>query len=243
MKKRRIAYVLVVLSILTIFAVPVMAANETQRDNATDYYNLGVRSLSVNDPTNAIVYFDAALSSNTTMIRESDALLYTYQGKSFAQIQLGLYQDAIQTINQGLATYPTDVNLLNNKGYAFYKLGDYQNAVTSYDQALAIDSTQNRTWINKGDALYQMGDYQGAVAAYTTALGNTSSTQAEITNATQKLVNAQKAATTASSALMIFIAIVVITAAGGAVVYYIKRVPVSEETVEKQVKEAKKKKK
>jgi tetratricopeptide (TPR) repeat protein len=243
MKKRRIVYVLVALSILAIIAVPVMAANETQKDNATEYYNLGVLSLSANDSTNAIVYFDAALASNTTMIRESDALLYTYQGKSFAQIQLGLYQDAIQTINQGLATYPNDVNLLNNKGYAFYKLGDYQNAVASYNQALAIDSTQNRTWINKGDALYQMGDYQGAVAAYTTALGNTNSTQAENTNAIQKLAIAQKAAASAGSALIIFIAIIVIIAAGGAVIYYIKRAPASQETAEKPVTEIKRKKK
>jgi tetratricopeptide (TPR) repeat protein len=243
MKKGRIVYILVILSILAVIAIPVMAANETQRDNATDYYNLGVLSLSSNDSTNAITYFDEALASNTTMIKESDALLYTYQGKSFAQIQLGLYSAAIETTNQGLAIYPDDVNLLNNKGYAFYKVGDYQDAVTAYDQALAIDSTQNRTWVNKGDALYQMGDYQGAVAAYTTALGNTSSNQVESTDATIKLAKAQKAAATAGSALMIFGVIVVIIVAGCAIVYYIKRTPVSQETTEKPVKEVNKKKK
>ncbi len=31
--------------------------------------------------------FDQALASNTTMIRQSDALLYTYQGKAYALIQ------------------------------------------------------------------------------------------------------------------------------------------------------------
>ena len=78
MKKGRIVYVLVIVSILAVIVGPVMAANETQRDNATDFYNLGVMSLSTNEFTNAIAYFDKALASNTTMIRESDALLYTY---------------------------------------------------------------------------------------------------------------------------------------------------------------------
>jgi len=238
MKKRRILLVLVIMAILAVLATPVMAANETQRDNATDFYNSGVLSLSVYDPANAIKYFDEALASNTTMIRESDALLYTYQGKSYAQIQLRLYTGAIETANQGLAIYPNDANLLNNKGYAFYELGDYQDSLAAYNQALAIDSTQNRTWVNKGDVLYKMGDYQGAIAAYTTALGNISSNQPGSANVTIKLALAQKAYDTE-----ILIVIIVILAAVGAIVYYFKRKPVTQGNIEKSVEKPKKEKK
>jgi len=232
-------YILVLLCILAVIAIPVMAANETQMDNGTRYYNYGVMSLDQGNYTDAILWFDKALASNTTMIRESDGLLYTYQGKSYAQFQLGQYKDALTTVDEGLAIYPNDTGLVNNRGYAFYKMGDYPDAVAAYDQALAIDSTLTGTWINKGDALNQTGDYQGAVAAYTEALNQSSGNPV----ATQKLAIAQKAAASAKSALTILIAIVVIVAAAGAVIYYIKREPVKEESVEKPVKEEKKKKK
>ncbi len=161
--------------------MPVVAADENQvQDQATTLYNRGVSLLSHNDYANAILLFDQALASNTTMIKTTDALLYTYQGKSFALIQLGKFDDAIQTADAGLAIYPKDTMLWNNKGYAQFKQGNYAGAIATYDKALSFDKNYTTALVNKGDALYQMGRYGEALNAYAKALesspGNSAAT-------------------------------------------------------------------
>jgi len=229
MKKGQIIYILAILSIITCIAMPVMAADDNQtQDRATSLYNQGVRMLSQNDYANAILLFDQALASNITMIKMSDALLYTYQGKAYALIQLGKFDDAIQTVDQGLVIYPKDTMLWNNKGYALFKLQRYEQAVAAYDQALAIDKTYTKVLINKGDALYQMGKFPEAIDAYKKALATDEGNR----DATAGLL----AATNASQTMTIILVIILIVVAGG-VVYYLKfRKPVEEKKPEKSKK-------
>jgi tetratricopeptide (TPR) repeat protein len=236
MKKGQIIYILAILSIISCIVVPAMAEeNTTPQDQATTLYNTGVRLLSINDYENAISLFDQALASNITMIKKTDALLYTYQGKAYALIQLGRYNESLQAANEGLFVYPKDTMLMNNKGYALYKMGDYPGAVAAYDQALAIDNTfaTNNMYtvahINKGDALYQMGRYQEAVDAYKKALENSPNNA----NATAGLALAQpKAAAAMQTTIIVLVVIVVIVAAGA--MWYVKfRRPVEEKKPEK----------
>ena len=126
-----------ILAIIVFFCLvyPVAAANATTTDNATNFYNQGEQLLSSGDYGRAIISFDQALASNTSMIKVSSGLLYTYQGKSYAQIQLGMYNDSIQTLDQGLALYPNDSFLWNNRGYALFMLGKNEDALTAYDRA------------------------------------------------------------------------------------------------------------
>jgi tetratricopeptide (TPR) repeat protein len=151
------------------FVQPVAAAENETRDAATDYYNAGVRSLSSNEYQRAIGLFDQALASDTTMIRQSDALLYTYQGKSYALVKLEKYEDAIKTVDQGLAIYPGDFMLWNNKGYSYFKLGNNTEALKSYDRALSFDQNYTISLVNKGDTLYKMGRFQDAADTYSKA--------------------------------------------------------------------------
>src|SRR5665647_1080530 len=70
------------------FVQPGMAAENDTKDAATVFYNTGVTLLENREYARAIEAFDQALAANTTMIRQSDALLYTYQNKGYALIQL-----------------------------------------------------------------------------------------------------------------------------------------------------------
>ena len=230
MKKGQIIYILAILSIISCIVMPVMAADDNQmQDEATTLYNRGVRILSENDYANAILLFDQALASNTTMIKKTDALLYTYQGKAFALIQLGKLDDAIQTVDQGLAIYPKDTMLWNNKGYALFKQANYAGAVASYDKALSFDKNYTTALINKGDALYQMGRFQEAIDAYNKALENNPDNSA----ATAGLALAQKAAATPTQTTIIVLVVVLIVALGG-VIWYVKfRKPVDQKKPEK----------
>jgi len=211
MKRGQILGILALLLVCAVTIIPAMAANETTTpDAATSYYNNAVRLTASGDYLRAIALYDQALGSNTTMIRVSDALLYTYQGKAYAQIQLGNYTDAITTINAGLVEYPNDEMLWNNKGYAQYSLGKYADAVTSYNRALASDGNYTGAMINKGDALVKMGNYQDAITAYKSALETDPGNNATAT----KLADAEKATASALPVTLIVIVVVIVVAAG-----------------------------
>jgi tetratricopeptide (TPR) repeat protein len=166
MKIRQCIHILAVLLLITGFVLPVMAAENETADAATAFYNSGVLLLEEKEYARAIAAFDQALASNTTMIRWSDALLYTYQNKAYALIQLNNYTAAVQTIDQGLAVYENDEKLWYNKGFALYKLGNYQDAITAYDKVLQINNQSVPALNNKGDTYFQMGRYQDAVDSY-----------------------------------------------------------------------------
>jgi len=219
MKRGQILGILALLLVCAVTVLPAMAANETvTTDAALGYYNAATQVMAKGDYAQAISLYDRALGSNTTTIKQNDALLYTYQGKSYAQIQLGNYSEAIATLDTGLAQYPTDEMLWNNKGYAQYNLGKYADAVTSYDQALATEGNNTNTLINKGNALVMLGNYQDAITSYKAALASDPGNSV----ATEKLADAEKAvASTPSVSLMVLVAVVIIAAIG--VVYYVTR--------------------
>lgn len=217
MKFRQIIHILAIIALIACFVPTVFAADEAPKDEATTYYNWGELALNTNDYENAIARFDQALASNTTMIKMSDALLYTYRDKGYAQIQLKKYDDAIQTLDQGLVLYPKDKMLWNNKGYANYNLGKYQDALVAYNNAIKYELNYTTALINKGDTLSKMGQYQDAIDAYTKAIESDPGNR----DATTGLAAAQQGAASAMNTTMIVIVILVIIVAGGAI-WYIK---------------------
>jgi len=217
MKFRQFIHILAIFAFIACVIPPVLAAVEAPTDEATSYYNAAETLLSTNEYERAIASFDKALASNTTLMKQSDALLYTYRDKGYAQIQLKNYDGAIQTIDAGLALYPKDNMLWNNKGYANYNLGKYTEAIAAYDKALTYEKNYTIALVNKGDTLSKMGDYPSAVDAYTQALESDPGNR----DATTGLAKAQQAAASALPVTMIVIVILVIIVAGGAV-WYIK---------------------
>jgi tetratricopeptide (TPR) repeat protein len=166
MKIGQFIHILAILLLIIGFIQPVIAAENETGDAATAFYNAGVNLLELKEYARAIAAFDQALASNTTMIRWSDALLYTYQNKGYALIQLNNYTAAIQTIDQGLALYENDEKLWYNKGFALFKLEKYQDALNAYDKVLQINNQSVPALNNKGDTYFQMGRYQEAVDSY-----------------------------------------------------------------------------
>ena len=236
MKIRQIVYILSILLLIGVFVAPVAAEENQTPDAGTAFYNAGIKLLNSNEYDRAIALFDQALASDTTMIRQSDALLYTYQGKSYALIQLNRYEDAVQTLDEGLKIYPKDFMLWNNKGYALYNLGKYGDALTSYDMALSIEQNYTPSLINKGDTLFKMGRFTDAVDAYSKA----NVTDPGNTKAMEGLKKAQEAAKSEIPLTSIAIIVILVIVAGG-VIYYLKfRKPAEEKPTEKKPKGKKK---
>ena len=236
MKIRHIVYILAILLLIGGFVAPVAAEENQTPDAGTTFYNKGVVLLNSNEYQRAIELFNQALASDTTMIRQSDALLYTYQGKSYALIQLNKYEDAVLTLDEGLKIYPKDFMLWNNKGYALYNLGKYPDALKSYDTALGIDQNYTPSLVNKGDTLYKMGKFTEAVDAYSKA----NVTDPGNKKAMEGLDKAQKAASSEIPLTPIVIIVILVIVAGG-VIYYLKfRKPAEEKPTEKKTKGKKK---
>lgn len=204
---------------------PVFTSNTNVRDNATDYYNIAETYIAQGNYQSAIQNFDRALADNTTMIKASDGLLYTYRDKAYCQIQLGNYADAITTLDTGIALYPKDNMLWNNRGYASYKLNNYQDALTAYDKAISFEQNYTIALINKGDVLSKMGRYQDAGAAYKQAL----ETDPGNHDATLGLAAAEKSAGASQSTTILVLVVIVIIAAGAAVWYIKFRTPEADE--------------
>ncbi|MFA5236566.1 MAG: tetratricopeptide repeat protein [Methanoregula sp.] len=239
MKHGQILGIFALLLVCAVTVIPAMAAGgNTTRDAATDYYNTAVQLTANGDYTGAIALYDQALGSNTTLIRINDALLYTYQGKAYAQIQQGNYSDAITTLNDGLEEYPSDQILWNNKGFAQYNLGKYADAVTSYDQALASDGNYTGAMINKGDALVKLGKYEDAITTYNAALANDPGNNETAT----RLSDAKKAAASTPSVNPIILVIVGIVAAAGVAYYVTRKTPAGKKDADKPDKNASTKK-
>ncbi|HSQ93977.1 MAG TPA: tetratricopeptide repeat protein [Methanoregula sp.] len=238
--------------LLTILVVqPALSANnvtiinqtaDLEKDNATSFFNNAQRLLAACradvpcDYETAIRLFDQALASNTTMIRKTDAILYLYQGKAYAQIQLEQYADAVATADNGLALYPEDAMLWNNRGYALSLLGRNQEALAAYDKSVTFDRNYTTAYINKGDILSQMGRYSDAAAAYTRA----NETDPFNIAASEGLEAARKGEATSSQTMTIIMAVVLVAAAGIAF-WFVKIRKPAEPAQEEKKKRARKK--
>jgi tetratricopeptide (TPR) repeat protein len=222
MKIRQIVTILAILTMIVICVLPIAAAETavpepTQiPDLATQNFNRAERALSNGEFETALWYFNQTLRENTTLIGMGDALMFTYKDKSGVLTELGRYDEAIATAEEGLAVYTKEPGLWNNKGYAYSKMGKYTEAADAYSHAVSVNSTYLKGWLNLGDVLVKTGRGSEAVNAYTRALeldpGNTA--------ATAGLENAKKLSGPENLTTLALIAVVVIAA--GLVIWYMK---------------------
>jgi tetratricopeptide (TPR) repeat protein len=174
---RKFPAILAILLVTVLVVQPVLSAttmtsDNLERDVATSYFNNAQRIIAACAPgascdyESAIKMYDQALASNITMLKKSDGLLYLYQGKAYAQIQQENYSAAVATVDAGLAVYPNDAMLWNNKGYALYRLGKTQDALAAYDKSVSLDGDYTNALLNQGNLLNEMGRYSEAAAIF-----------------------------------------------------------------------------
>lgn len=231
-----------VLTVQPVLSATTMTSNNLEKDIATSYFNQAQRLIASCIPGGscdyqmAISLYDKALASNTTMLRKTDGILYLYQGRAYAQIELANYSDAIATADAGLALYPKDAILWNNRGYALQRLGKMQDALASYDKSVSYDRNYTIAFINRGDVLSRMGRYTEAVAAYTRA------NETDPFNiAAYEGLKAARTGEAESTRTMTILSVIILIAITGIVVWYVKfRKPAEPAPKEKKAKSKKK---
>jgi tetratricopeptide (TPR) repeat protein len=230
---RKFPAILAILLVTVLVVQPVLSATTTTSDNlekdiATSYFNNAQRLLAACAPgascdyESAIKMYDQALASNTTMLEKTDGLLYLYQGKAYAQIQLENYSAAVATVDAGLAVYPKDAMLWNNRGYALYRLGKTQDALTAYDKSISFDGNYTNALLNRGNLLSEMGRYSEAAATFIQA----NETDPFNVNASDGLKAARTGESgnnqNATTQPMTILIVIVLVAAIGIIVWHVK---------------------
>ncbi|NIQ39492.1 MAG: tetratricopeptide repeat protein [Proteobacteria bacterium] len=115
-----------------------------------EYSNTGVSLCHLGRVTEAISFFDRALS-------KSSADPHAWLNKGVALGTLGDSAGEIECYERALAIIPEYAAAWYNKGLALYKLGRFEEAILCYDRSLAINPHQAEVWVNKGIALGGLG--------------------------------------------------------------------------------------
>ena len=144
MKSGRILFILAILAIVACLAQPVLA----ETDNATQFYNRGSQYASAGDYAGAVALIRSGSCFeyhpvSASLTRSCTSTMTRQQHLT----DLGKYDEAVKTAEQGLSLYKNSPGLWNNKGYALYKQGKYNDAITAYDSAISVAAAQNETYL------------------------------------------------------------------------------------------------
>jgi tetratricopeptide (TPR) repeat protein len=78
----------------------------------------------------------------------------------------GRYDEALETLKDGLAIYPNAVELRIGMGYAYLAREDFAWSRRAFEQALALDPDHEDALGGMGEALLAVGDRRGALASF-----------------------------------------------------------------------------
>jgi tetratricopeptide (TPR) repeat protein len=126
-------------------------------------FGLGNFHLFINQPIDAIRYYDKALELNPQC---ASALI----NKGNILVKLGKHKLGIQCYDKAIELDPNYGVALFNKGNAFEDLGKYDEAIKWYNKTTEIDPNYVEGWINKGTLLDKLGKHNEASQCYDMAI-------------------------------------------------------------------------
>jgi Flp pilus assembly protein TadD len=78
----------------------------------------------------------------------------------------GRYDEALDTLREGLVLYPNAIELWTGTGYAHLAREEYAWSRRAFEQALALDPDQEDALAGMGEVLLPLGDRQGALQRF-----------------------------------------------------------------------------
>ena len=127
---------------------------------ALDYVSEGEKQLSLNNPTKALTYLEAALSQGVIEERLLLNLGLAYQ-------RAGQVADARKTFRQGADLGgPAKKTFLLNLGISYFSAKDWAGAETAYSEALALDPAYPAALLNRANTRLNAQSWAGAASDY-----------------------------------------------------------------------------
>jgi len=129
-------------------------------ENATDYFNLGLKSTSTRTK---IKYFSKALelAPNLTEAYEKRGMLYYFQGE---------FNNVIEDFRTFIELSPPKAEAYRMLGMGYLKSGDYPSAIYNFTRAIEIDSKNASAYANRAEAHFLSGNYDLTVLDSTRAI-------------------------------------------------------------------------
>jgi len=144
-------------------------AAEVTKDNALAYFNLGQAMRDMNEPAEAVVFFQEALKAHP------DRFPFAHNNLGLAYVELGAfdpakYEDAKKEFLLALADEPNFPEAHNNLGLRYSAAGQHDKAVEEYRQCIKLNPELPQAHYNLGRALAQQGKLDEARRELTEAL-------------------------------------------------------------------------
>ena len=89
-----------------------------------------------------------------------------YDDRAHQLYNEGRYEDALETLREGLAIYPASVELHVGLGYAFHAREEYAWARRSFEEALILDPEHEDALAGLGETLLKFGQRDAAVRTF-----------------------------------------------------------------------------
>jgi tetratricopeptide (TPR) repeat protein len=162
--------VLLILSVITLFCIPVSGYTA----EAMNLYGAGRDLLSAGNYTGAVASYNQAISLEP-------AYFEAWNGIADALNRNGQFDDALDASNRSLTINPDYVNGWINRGQILYNIGYryedsendikkadalYMEQLGAFEKAVFLDPNNAEAWFNKGYALAGMKRYDEAIAAF-----------------------------------------------------------------------------
>ena len=137
-----------------------MSAISVYGENATDYFNRGLKSTSTRTK---IKYFSKALelAPNLTEAYEKRGMLYFFQEK---------FDNVIEDYQTFIELSPPKSEAYRMLGMGYLKKGDYRSAIYNFTRAIEIDSKNASAYANRAEAHFLSGNYDLTVLDSTRAI-------------------------------------------------------------------------
>jgi tetratricopeptide (TPR) repeat protein len=137
-----------------------MSAISVYGENATDYFNRGLKSTSTRTK---IKYFSKALelAPNLTEAYEKRGMLYFFQEK---------FDNVIEDYQTFIELSPPKSDAYRMLGMGCLKKGDYRSAIYNFTRAIEIDSKNASAYADRAEAHFLSGNYDLTVLDSTRAI-------------------------------------------------------------------------
>ncbi len=106
-----------------------------------------------------------AVRDQTRLIKHELQLQDSLQNRSYALIQLGLFDEAMADIDEGLKQFPDALGLYSNRAILHYLTGEYEKAVQDYEKVQEQYGSVPVLYYNIAESLHLLGDHEKAEEA------------------------------------------------------------------------------
>ncbi len=110
--------------------------------------------------------FDDSLKSINTALSINNTYIFTLDALAEIQIELKLWSDAINTLEQIIAIFPLTPVWIEELGYVYGKLGDFEKAQYLYEKALGADPLNANAWVDLASIYLSQEKNNQAKSAY-----------------------------------------------------------------------------